>query len=166
MFLGQSVVHYTDCCLVKPLREQYQHLPFGVGNLPKSPTGKRASYRGGPGLAIPSGAKNPDAAWHFMDFHMSTDVQAKWGDYYWRIPTTKEAASSPLFLKDDPQRRVQAEVVAYSQRVPAITPAFSAVYPLNGAMALKALDGTLSPRDALVEGERLVQTELDNWKGR
>jgi hypothetical protein len=33
-------------------------------------------------------------------------------------------------------------------------------------MALKALDGTLSPRDALVEGERLVQTELDNWKGR
>jgi hypothetical protein len=50
--------------------------------------------------------------------------------------------------------------------VPAITPAFATVYPLNGQMALKALDGTMSPRDALTDGERLVQIELDKWKGK
>jgi ABC-type glycerol-3-phosphate transport system substrate-binding protein len=115
---------------------------------------------------MPTGAKNPDAAWRFVEFQLSTDVQARWADFYWRLPTTKAGSASPLFVKNDPLRKTTAEVAAYSQRVPAITPAFTEVYRLNGEMALKALDGTMSARDALDEGARLVQVELDKWKGR
>jgi ABC-type glycerol-3-phosphate transport system substrate-binding protein len=111
---------------------------------------------------IASEAQNPDAAWRLIEFQLSTDTQVKWNDFYNRLP--KEAAESPKYLKNDDARKVQVEVAAYSQRIPAIHPAAPQFTAINSTMVNTVLSGQSSPRDALTVGARQVQSILDQWK--
>jgi multiple sugar transport system substrate-binding protein len=47
----------------------------GVMQTPAGPTGKRPGVNGSMALAITSGAKNPEAAWRFVEFAISKDAQ-------------------------------------------------------------------------------------------
>jgi multiple sugar transport system substrate-binding protein len=151
---------------VVQLGDNYPDVRYGVGHVPKPSNGKRASVRGGYQIVIPTGAKNPDAAWPFTEFHLSTETQITWNDHLNRIPGTKAAANSPRYLKKDPIRQTFTEVAGYSQRIPAIVPGYAEILTLNGQIATKVLSGAASPRDVLAEYEQKVQTVLDQWKGR
>lgn len=151
---------------VKSLQDNYRDVRFGVGHIPKAPTGKRASVRGGYFLVLASQAKNPDAAWRFVEFHLARDTQVKFNDQLNRLPATNEAATSSAFLKNDPIRKTFTEVASYSQRIPAIVPGYADVLTINGQIAPKVLSGQASPRDALNTAAQEIQTVLDKWKGR
>jgi ABC-type glycerol-3-phosphate transport system substrate-binding protein len=151
---------------VKHLGDTYPDVRYGVGHIPKPANGTRASVRGGYQIVIPSAAKHPDAAWAFTEFHLSNDTQITWNDHLNRIPGTKAAATSPLYLKDDPIRKVFIDVASYSKRIPAIVPGYAEILTLNGQIAPKVLKGEASPRDVLTEYEHKIQTVLDQWQGR
>ena len=151
---------------VKSLQDNYRDVRFGVGHIPKAPTGKRASVRGGYFLVVASQAKHPDAAWRFVEFHLSRETQVAFNDQLNRLPATNEAANSAAFLKGDANRKIFTEVAAYSQRIPAIVPGYADVLTINAQIAPKVLSGQASPRDALNTAAQEIQVVLDKWKGR
>ncbi len=167
LFRIKGVAHYFEVGdLERLLTLENADVHFGIGPAPKAPTGKRASVRGGFQLVMAAGAKNPDAAWAFIEWHLGKDRQVQWNDYWNRIPTTTEAANSPAYLKDHPSRKVFIEVAAYSQRQPAITPGLAEIKDLVQQIPITVLSGKQSPKDALADAARDVQNVLDRWKGR
>ena len=166
-FLVNKIAHATETPAARVLlMNQYKDVRFGVGHMPKAATGKRTSVRGGFSLVLPSGSKRQDAAWKFMEQHFTPETLAKWNDTFDRLPTTKEASTSPMYAKNDPFRKLLAEVVAYSQRVPTVHPAAFEIQPISMEIQTSVLNGGASPRDALEAGARKVQEQLDKWKGR
>jgi multiple sugar transport system substrate-binding protein len=167
LFRVQKAAHYIEtAALLRLLDEQHKDVRYGIADIPRSAAGKRGSVRGGFGLVLPTNAKLQDAAWKFLEYHLDTDTLARWNDTFDRLPTTKEAANSPLYLKNSPVRKVQANVAAYSQRIPAIHPAAADIQAINVEMVNSALDGKQSPRQALESGAQQVQAILDQWKTR
>ncbi|WP_337913613.1 extracellular solute-binding protein [Cohnella zeiphila] len=67
--------------------------------LPAGPDGQSHSVIGGEDMVVFNGAKQPDAAWKFIQFMTSTDTQLLLAKQTGQIPTNKEAAQSPD-LKD------------------------------------------------------------------
>jgi len=63
--------------------------------LPAGPDGRSHSVIGGEDMVIFNGAKQPDAAWKFVQFMTSTDIQLLMAEKTGQIPTNKEAAQSP-----------------------------------------------------------------------
>ncbi|HEU5316403.1 MAG TPA: extracellular solute-binding protein [Chloroflexota bacterium] len=166
-FLVNKVAHLTETSAARVLLlNQYKDVRFGVGHMPKAATGKRTSVRGGFSLVMTSGSKRQDAAWRFMEHHFMSETLARWNDAFDRLPTTKEASVSPLYAKNDAFRKLQVEVVAYSQRVPAVHPAAFEIQPISAEIQASVLNGGASPREALEGGARKVQELLDRWKGR
>jgi ABC-type glycerol-3-phosphate transport system substrate-binding protein len=165
LFRIQKVASYIETSALRVLLEtQTKDVRYGIGHIPKASTGKRGSVRGGFSLMIASGARQQDTAWKFVDYHMSPDTLAKWNDTYDRLPTTKAAAASPLFLRNDPIRKLQSDVAAYSQRIPAIHPAAVDIQAVNAPMATDILSGKASPKQALDNGAAQIQAILDKWK--
>jgi ABC-type glycerol-3-phosphate transport system substrate-binding protein len=115
---------------------------------------------------LPTGSKRQDVAWRFLEYHFTAETLARWNDTYDRLPTTKEAANSPLYLKNDAERKIQAEVAAYSQRIPTVHPAAFDIQPLSGEIQASVMTGGVSPRQALETGAQKIQAILDQWQGR
>lgn len=160
---GRAALYIESGFLRETIQKERPDLRFGVAHLPKSPTGKRASVRGGAALVLASGAKNPEAAWRFIEHQLSTDTQVRWNDFHNRLPTIKEAGSSPLYLKNDPVRKIQVDVAAYSQRVPTVHPAAGEIRMASDAIVRTVLAGEASTQDALNSAARQVQPILDKW---
>ena len=166
-FLINKSAHYIETSAARILlNTQYKDVRFGVGNVPKSANGKRASIRGGFSLVLPSGSKQQDAAWRFMEYHFMPETLARWNDVYDRVPTTKEASASPLYAKNDAFRKLQAEVMTYSERIPTTHPGAFDIQPLSQEIQASVMTGGASPRDALEKGARQIQEILDRWKAR
>jgi multiple sugar transport system substrate-binding protein len=73
-------------------------IDWGVA-LPPSKDGKTpASVSGGFALSIPTGAKNPEAAWEFIKCAVSN--QDSWARDTYSIPTTVKAANDPVLMAD------------------------------------------------------------------
>ena len=165
LFRIQKVASFIETSALRVLLEsQHQDVRYGMGHLPRAATGKRGSVRGGFSLMLSSGARQPDSAWRFVEYHLSPETLARWNDTYDRLPTTKAAAASALYLKDNPARKLQSEVAAYSQRIPAIHPAAAEIQAVNAPMATDILSGKSSPRQALESGAVQVQAILDRWR--
>jgi len=63
--------------------------------IPAGPDGLSHSVIGGEDLVIFNGAKQPEAAWKFVQFLTSTEIQLLLAKQTGQIPTNKEAAQSP-----------------------------------------------------------------------
>jgi multiple sugar transport system substrate-binding protein len=136
-------------------------LDVGFAPWPVPPNGKRANYMGGWSLIIPKGAKNPDAAFAYLEYKLSDDPQIRWAEVWESIPSTRSAAQSDRYLAGRPERKVAVADAPYAKFV---------IGAPGGDLALKYQSGRsgtvlsrkMSVQDALADAVQSVQKELDD----
>ena len=136
---------------------------FGYMYYPKPAGGKVANYAGGWAINIPKGAKNPDAAFAFIEHLYAPDTQIKWHTFHLRVPVHQSVAKSQDFTKNDPFLKLTMDGMSGGRFVASI-PGGEGILPVMDAMVKKVRAGQASVRDALQEAEQLAQQEVDRLK--
>ena len=77
---------------------QRPRMDWGVAMLPYN--SKPGTWSGGFSLSIPTGAKNPEAAWEFIKCATSSEAQVSWARDTEAQPTNLKAATDPSLLAD------------------------------------------------------------------
>jgi ABC-type glycerol-3-phosphate transport system substrate-binding protein len=138
-------------------------LQFAFATYPVPPNGKRANYGGGWANVLSSGAKNPEAAWAFLEFLSEDEQNLKLVDRYDQLPIRVATARSERFTKKDPFRILAAEEIPYRKFVIA-APGGSETLPIQAAMVNSILQGQVSVSDGLKDGQDQMQQVLDRWR--
>ncbi len=127
----------------KPLL-QYT-MPPGV----KQPDGSIQRGTGGSqwGWGIPAGAKNPEAAYKFIEWLTSKEGASMWA-LNGGIPSNTQALSDPEVVAKIPQFKLLAEVMPFRQIVPPTTVTADMVTTINEAV-VAAVTGTKNPQQAM-----------------
>ena len=73
---------------------------FGFMDYPKPAGGKVANYAGGWAINIPKGAKNPDAAFAFIEHLYLPENDLKWHAFHLRVPVHQSVAKSVDFTNE------------------------------------------------------------------
>lgn len=149
--------------VITTLRQYWPDLHYGLGGIPAAPsTGKHASVRGGYFWVIPSKAAHVDNAWDYTEWAFSPDQSLGYNNHYNRIPTTNGVLNGGKWLPDNPTaRKVEQEVVGYSQRIPCIAPGYADILTVNGGIPGPVLEGKQTPQVALQNAQTQIQGILD-----
>jgi multiple sugar transport system substrate-binding protein len=157
--LGMAVL---DLSFLDQLEEYAPGLDYGVAPIPTFPGRPTASSAGSWWLAIPRGARHPEAAWAFIRFATEKQTQleevaATEEDLF---PANRLAAEDPRFLSS-PAMRVFADQMAVAHS-PTVVPLTHDVFwrEFFGAQE-RVLFGQQAPAEALTQAEAVVQDALD-----
>ena len=111
------------------------------------------------GWGIPAGAKNPMAAYKFIEWLTSKEGATLWA-LNGGIPGNTEALSDPEVVAQIPQFELLAEVMPYRQIIPPTTVTSDMVTTLNEAV-VAAVTGTKTPQEALDEAATKLKDMLE-----
>lgn len=134
-------------------------IEIGITYWPTPPSGQRANYMGGWTLGIPRGAKNPDAAFAFLEFLCEDDPQIRWAHEWNNVPATKRAAQSERYLEGRPERKIAVQDMPVAKWV-ITAPGGDTALRYQTGVARAILSGEKSVRAALEEHVRLINDEL------
>jgi multiple sugar transport system substrate-binding protein len=164
LFINGQVTHYyaTYAERAQAFEKQAPQMQFGFTYYPVPQGGRRANYGGGWAMPISQGAKNPDAAWAFLEFFSSDENNLKFANRYDRIPIRIATARSERFTRGDPFRILAAEEMQY-RRFVISAPGGAEILPIQATMVNNILQGKQAIRDALREGQDLMQQVLDKY---
>lgn len=162
-FLSERVAMMVlDSSFLDQIERYRPDLEFGVAYIPAFEGYRTASSSGSWWLAIPRGAKNPEAAWEMMKLAVSKDTQletvAEMEESL--FPGTREAANDPAFMTDE-KTEVFVRQMDYA-RSPSIVPMAHDVFWREFENAQeRVMFGMQTPERALTRAERIVQRALD-----
>jgi ABC-type glycerol-3-phosphate transport system substrate-binding protein len=114
-------------------------------------------------LVIPKGAKNPDAAWKFIEHWSSTPIQVESAKMAGYVPVRSSALKDPWF--NDPKAETIRWAVDYAARNPLqfnFPENTEALYDTWAKMFGNVLTGRMTPKEALAWAEQ----EYDRRAGR
>lgn len=144
--------------------ERYNpNLDYGVAMVPVFEGCPPATSSGSWWVAIPRGAKNPDAAWEFMKFMVKKDIQLEDIESTEEnlLPSNRYAATDKRFLKDR-ETEIFIESLKFAHS-PAIVPLVHDVFWREYYNALeRAVHEMQSVEKSLKQAERVIQDELDS----
>ncbi len=147
--------------VVTNLKAHWPDIHYGAANVPAAADGTRASVRGGYSWVAPTRAAQPDAAWSFLEWVFGIGPMTTFCNARDSIPTTLEAQQSAKWLPGDPAgRKLSADVVAYSQRVPCIAPGTNQLHTASNAIPGPVLEGKMTPQVALTTAQTQMQAIL------
>jgi len=113
-------------------------------------------------MAIPSGAKYPEAGWEFIKYAVSKEIQLREVEMTEEslFPANRLAASDPRFMKNH-EREVFVTMMDYSHS-PSVVPMAHDVFwrEVMGAQE-RVMHGQQNPVEALRQGEDVLQKVLD-----
>jgi len=114
---------------------------------PKGPTGLNPGVNGSMALSIPTGSKHQAAAWTFIEYVTSQNVQDKYTTGW--LPNWKSSYSDPALTKENPEI-FAVGAKAYDSMInrPEVT-AYNTVSQILQVQLQKALLGTETPQQAL-----------------
>jgi len=157
--LGMAVL---DLSFLDQIETYAPGLDYGVAPIPTFPGRPTASSAGSWWLAVPRGARHPEAAWAFIRFATEKETQleevaATEADLF---PANRHAAEDPAFLST-PAMRVFADQMAVAHS-PTVVPLAHDVFwrEFFGAQE-RVLYGLQTPAEALAQAEAVVQDALD-----
>ncbi len=136
---------------------------WGIAPVPAPAGGKTASNVGGEHVFMFDASPNKEAAWKFIKYLTSPDVQLEWDQKTGFLPVRQSIAESADYLKwiseTEPRMLpfVQGMATAHTR------PATSKYYAVSDAFSReiqKALLGEASPADALAAAETAVNEAL------
>jgi ABC-type glycerol-3-phosphate transport system substrate-binding protein len=140
----------TDCAQSPKVCKDGQPL-LGYTLTPgiKGADGKIIRNTGGSqwGWGIPTGAKNPEAAYKFIEWLTGQEGATLWA-LNGGIPSNVDALSDPAVVAKIPQFKMLAEVMPFRQIVPATTVTADMVTAINEAI-VAAVTGIKDPKSAL-----------------
>ncbi len=165
LFLQNGVTYYYDTFSNKAqnFNREAPDLKFGFMDYPKPPGGKTANYAGGWAICIPKGAKNVDAAFAFIEYLYTPEIDLKWHTYHLRVPVHMSVARSVDFTRNDPFLKLTIDGMQGGRFVASI-PGGEGILPIVDAMVKKVRSGQAAVRDALKEAEDLCQQEVDKFR--
>jgi ABC-type glycerol-3-phosphate transport system substrate-binding protein len=111
------------------------------------------------GWGIPAGAKNPMAAYKFIEWLTSKEGATLWA-LNGGIPGNTQALSDPAVVAQIPQFKLLAEVMPYRQIVPPTTVTSDMVTTINEAV-VAAVTGTKPPQQALDDAAAKLKDMLE-----
>jgi len=159
---GKVAMMVLDSSFPDQIRLYRPSLDYGIALIPTFEGSPTASASGSWWLAIPRGAKNPEAAWQFMKHAVSTPTQLKEVAMTEEslFPASRFAAHDPAF-KNSPEREIFVAQMEYSHS-PSVVPMAHDVFwrEFLGAQE-RAIFKQQSPEQALQQGERTLQRMLD-----
>lgn len=133
-------------------------MDFDVAHMPLSPRGKRAVQMDGQGMAILAGSKNVEAAWKFIKFLASVDVQTMSGHDLGQFPIRRDVALSKAFLPPDKppvNKKVFVEVADYAHAYPKV-PNWKAAYKVMATEIAKYATAQQSLDEAITNIDKMV----------
>ena len=140
--------------------EKELSLDVGFTYWPTPPNGRHGNYMGGWSLIIPKQAKNPDGAFHYLDFLSGDEPQIRWAEEWNNVPATKSAAESARYIGNDPVRKIAVGEMPTAKWV-ITAPGGDKALKFQTGVATDILTRKLGIRDALAESVKNVQAELD-----
>lgn len=159
---GKLALAILDMSYVDQIARYRPDLDYGVAMIPRFEDTPTASSAGSWWLAIPRGAKNPEAAFAFMRFATETETQVQevlhsGGDLF---PANRHAAADPRFLTDE-TTAVFVRQMEYAHS-PTVVPLAHDVFwrEFYGAQE-RVVHGLQAPEAALRQAERVIQGALD-----
>jgi multiple sugar transport system substrate-binding protein len=159
---GRVAMMVLDSSFLDQIIRYRPDLDFGVTFIPTFDGFETASSSGSWWLAIPRGAKNPEAAWELIKLAVAKDTQLETvADMEESLfPGTREAALDPLFLTDE-ITEVFVRQMDYA-RSPSIVPmAHDVFWREFGNAQERIMFGLQTPERALSQAEWIVQRALD-----
>src|SRR5690606_19315463 len=157
--VSMSVLDLSFLDLIERCRPD---LDFGVAPIPTFPGRESASSAGSWWLAIPRGARHPEAAWAFMRFavEQQTQLEEVSASEEKLLPANRLAATDSAFLTS-PALEVFARQMEAAHS-PTVVPLAHDVFwrEFFGAQD-RVIYGRQTPTDALRQAERVVQDALD-----
>jgi ABC-type glycerol-3-phosphate transport system substrate-binding protein len=145
------------------LKKVAPQLRYGVGTIPLPKNGKRVTYQGGLTFAVPTSAKQPAAAFLFIEFQHQKENQIAWAPDGSLIPVARSVATSQDFLGKLPEIKPFVDEMPHGRWVP-VTPGNMEMLDATTNWATKALKKEVSPRDAINGAANDVQQALDKWR--
>lgn len=145
------------------LKRYRPDIDYGVSQIP-------AIYKGGPTAsaagvfwyAIPRNAKHPQAAWEFMTYSTSAEIQLEAMKHTTEnlFPSNRITAQDSLFTAD-PRMQVFGQQMEYAHS-PSVVPLAHEVFwrELNMNAVDMVIDKTITVKEALERSNREVQREL------
>jgi multiple sugar transport system substrate-binding protein len=138
---------------------------WGVAPIPGAEDGQIGSFAGGDNLTIPSGSKNPEGAWEFLEWATGDDAQAIIAENG-VMPTRLDLLDS-LYISKDPRYQVFADALAVG-KVPYSVVENELFNDSNGVwstMIQEAVFGSGSVEDAQAKAQEAAQALLDDANG-
>lgn len=160
-----SYFHETFAFKAETMDKEAPGLHVAYMEFPLAPGGKPYGYSGGWSFYIPAGAKSVDAAWQFMEYLYTKDVELKWHLAHRRVPPHMSLAKSAEYLGNDPLLKLGVAGVENGRFAPAV-PGFTEIRTHLLNMVNKVRNEQASPRESVAEAERLSQQELDKYANR
>lgn len=114
---------------------------------PAGPDGEQAASIGGGNWAVPEEANNADAAWKFVEYASSPEVQLAWFESMGNLPTVKSAWDDPAIADDEALTQVR-EAMEYGVSIPAV-PTWNQVGKIVGEQIERVARGTATAQEAL-----------------
>ncbi len=111
------------------------------------------------GWGIPAGAKNPMAAYKFIEWLTSKEGATLWA-LNGGIPGNTQALSDPAVVAEIPQFKLLAEVMPYRQIIPPTTVTADLVTIMNEAV-VAAVTATKTPQQALDDAAAKMKEMLE-----
>lgn len=159
---GKIAMMVLDSSFPDQIRAYRPDLDYGVSQVPTFDGYPTASVAGSWWLAIPRGAKNPDAAWEFIKHAVGKEVQLTEVEKQEEslFPSNRHAAADRRFM-NTPAREVFVRMMDFAHS-PSVVPMAHDVFwrEMMGAQE-KVIRNLQSPTDALQQAERAVQGALD-----
>ncbi len=136
---------------------------WGIAAVPAPAGGTTASNVGGEHMFIFQDSPNQEAAWEFVKYMTSTDVQIKWDMKTGFLPVRDSVAASSTYLdwvnETEPRMLPFVEGMPFAHTRPA-TPKYNEVSEAFSREIQQALLGELSPAEALTNAENAVNEIL------
>ncbi len=136
---------------------------WGVALVPAPEGGTSATNTGGERILMFSNSENKEAAWKFIKFMTSSDVQLRWDMTTGFMPVRKSVGDNPEYLnwinETEPRMLPFVEGMQYAHTRPA-TPLYNEVSDAFSREIQNAFLGLATPEEALAAAEQAVNDIL------
>lgn len=136
---------------------------WGVSLVPAPEGGTSATNTGGERILMFSGSENKEAAWKFIKFMTSSDVQLRWDMTTGFMPVRKSVGENSEYLNwindTEPRMLPFVEGMQYAHTRPA-TPLYNEVSDAFSREIQNAFLGLATPEEALAAAEQAVNDIL------
>ncbi|MDE2957110.1 MAG: extracellular solute-binding protein [Bacteroidota bacterium] len=162
-FLTEKVaMMMLDISFLDLIAQHRPDLDFGVVTIPSMDGSPTASVAGSWWLGMPRGVQHPEAAWAFMQFYVSRDMQLE--EVATRddplFPANLQAAYDSSFISR-PMMDVFVRQMDYAHS-PTVVPLVHSLFwrEFYGALE-RSVQRVQSPEEALIQAEQTIQSALD-----
>jgi sn-glycerol 3-phosphate transport system substrate-binding protein len=151
--VGNAAMELSSTSVLGNYREVMGNANVGLAPLPKGK--KMATVSGGGNLAIFKDCKDPRAAWEFLSWMSSPEVNKRWCLSTGALPTRKSVLDSPEyqdFLRTDPKGQIMIDGLDFTNIRPNI-PEYGDASRIIAQAVEKAVYDNLDPAPLLDEAK-------------